>query len=811
MSAITMDFLFRDPGRKLNQRSMFKNYFKITLRVLMKNPLNSFINIFGLAIAIGICIAVYGFARYIYGMDQFHKNKNEVYLATFFAKRDGTVQQFGMTPRPLGEMLKKDFAQIKNVCRVENRNAVMKYEGKVFHEQVRFTDPEFLEMFTFPLKWGTPESLADMNSIILSEEMAVKYFGKGNPLGYTIQVTFDKARSKSFKITGVAEEFPKARTFDFDFLINFENFRTSDSGYDFHNWNAMVNATLIQVDQLSDLQAIEKGMEKYKRIHNETVGVDWPISSFAFEQLATLPKRAGSIRIGISNGSDLNYQSVMVLCVIAAFMLALACFNYINIAIVSAAKRLKEIGVRKSIGATRRAVTVQFLSENILTTFFALILGSIIGIFLFVPGFEKLTQVKLGFTLKDAGLWIFLAAMLLFTGIASGLYPSLYISKFRAVGILKGSLKFGRKNLLTKLFLVFQLILACILITGGVMFTQNASYLATRSWGYNQRQALYVSVPDQSAFQKLSDLMVQDPNVLSISGSSDHLGKSNASALLHFPGRQFEVDQLSVDANYFETMGIQLAAGRIFNDHYESDKRTVVVNELFVKSIGLKNPIGQIFKIDSIQYQIIGVASDFHCYSFFEKMKPTIFRVADKSSFRYLSLKVRSGSQSRIYKTLQARWAGLYPEIPFEGGFQEDVWGNFYEELKHDSLFWRVIALIAILLTSLGLYGLIKLNLAGRVKEFSIRKVLGAGIRSIADAITRQYMVLLAASLILGAPVSYMLIKPLFDLAFTEHMPIDYSGVAIAVGILMLVVLVTVSTQIRKVLRSNPINGLKAE
>jgi putative ABC transport system permease protein len=793
----------------LNQYGMYKNYFKISIRGLMKNPITSFINLFGLAIAIGFSILVYGFSHWNYSMDQFHKNKNEVYLATFFAKRDGTVQEFGLTPKPLGEMLKKDFAQIKNVCRVEDENVVLKYENKVFHERIRYADPEFLEMFTFPLKWGFSKSLQDLSSIILSEKMSVKYFGKENPVGQRIQMIFENGRSKSFKITGVAEEFPEAHTIAFDFLINFENFRVPETGFDLHDWNKFVNATLIQVDHPSDLMAIEQGMEKYRILHNAAAPADWAISYFAFEPLATLAKRAGAIRESISSGTD--ETSVMFLTMVGGFMLVLACINYINIAIVSAAKRLKEIGVRKSIGATRKTITVQFLSENIITTFFALILGFIFGIFVVIPWFEDFNHFSMGFTLKDATLWIYLPALLLFTGIASGLYPSLYISKFQVVEILKGSIKFGKKNPLTKLFLVFQLILACIFITMAVMGTQNISYLAKRSWGYNERQTLYVSLPDQSSFEKLNALMLQDPDVLSISGSRDHLGKNNTTAVIHLPDHQFEVDQLSVQANYFETMGLQLAAGRLFEDHLETDKKTLVVNELFVQSLGLKNPIGQEFKIDSVQYRLIGIVNDFHSYSFFTKMKPTIFRVADKGSYRYLSLKVRPGTENKTYKSIQARWSELFPEIPFEGGYQEDVWGDYYEQMGRGASALRVVASVAILLVSLGLYGLVKLNVTGRVREFSIRKVLGAGIRDIAYHITTQYLVLLSFAVVAGAPLSYVLVKLFFDTFFTYHVSISYFGVAIAVAILLLVVVITVSTQIRKVLKSNPVNGLKAE
>lgn len=796
----------------LHPYGMFRNYFKVSVRGMIKNPFTSFTNLFGLSVAIGICILAYAFARWTYGMDQFHEHKHEVYLATFFAKRDGTVQQFGKTPRPLGEMLKKDFARIKNVCRVEDRNVILKHENKVFHERVRYTDPSFLDMFTFPLKWGSARSLADVNSIILSEDMSIKYFGRENPVGQRVLVKFDRDRGKVFQVTGVLSEFPKASSIHFDFLINFENFRTSDTGYLFQDWNAFVNATLVQVEQPSDVRVIGRGMEKYRKLQNQAAPPDWAISSFAFEPLATLYDRSADIRGSIvAGGSDDNQKSVIFEVFIGAFMLMLACLNYINIAIVTAAKRLKEIGVRKSIGATRRAIAVQFLSENVVTTFFALVMGLCFGYFVAIPWFEDINHFSMGFSLKDVNLWLYLPAILFFTAIASGLYPALYISKFHVVGILKGSVKFGKKNPLTRVFLVFQLILACIFITSAVMFTQNSHYLIHRSWGYDPRQELYVSVPDGAAFEKMRALMMQEPDVVSVAGTSDHLGKSTATAVVHFPGHQYEVEQLSVGPRYFETMGLQLAGGRNFLEHQATDKASVVVNELLVKSLGLKDPIGQTLRMDSVQYRIIGVVKDFYNHSFFVKLKPTLFKMADEQNYRYLAMKVRPGSMDKTYKSVQARWAVLYPDIPFDGGYQEDVWNGFNDEMNTHAVVWQVIATIAILLVSLGLYGLVRLNVAGRVREFSIRKVLGAKLRNIADNVTRPYIIMLTISLVVGAPVSYTLLKLILEFAYPYHMPFNYSGVTIAVFILILVVLATVALQIRKVAVANPVNGLKVE
>jgi len=800
----------------INQYAMFNNYFKISIRGLMKNPLNSFINIFGLSAAIGICILLYAFAQYTFRTDQFHENKNVVYLATFFANRDGTEQQYGITPRPLGEMLKEDFAQVKKMCRIQNRDVVVKQEANVFHERISYTDPAFLEMFTFPLKWGISGSLNDVNSIILSEEMSIKYFGDENPIGQNIQLNFEKERTKVFKVTGVAKKFPESRSFGFSFLLHFDNLKFAEPDYDFQDWREPVNATFIQVGQPSDIVAIAARMGKYKTIQNRAIKNDWAISSFVFEPLVTLHQHAENMKEDITGSSASDYKSIIFLSVISLFMMALACFNYINIAIVSAAKRLKEIGVRKSIGASRKTVIVQFLSENIVITFFALIMGVLLGRFVIIPWFEQMNYFSTEFTFNDRTLWMYLLAILLFTAIASGIYPAFYISRFQVVNILKGSVQFGKKNPITKIFLTFQLILACILMTSAVMFTQNSAYMVKRPWGYNKAEAIYAAVPDQLAYDQLGAVMAQDPNVISISGSKHHIAKSNTTAVVHLPEREYEVDQLSVDAHYFETLGIDLAAGRIFNKQENGDKQAIIVNEFLVKNLsqllpGWEQPIGQQVEIDSMRFEVVGVVKDFHSSNFFKPIRPLIFKVANKEDYRYLSLKAAEGTEIKTYKALQAEWAKLYPQIPFQGSLQEDVWGDYYSQMSTHGKFWRGIALIAVLLASLGLYGLMTLNVTGRVKEFSIRKVMGANTKNIALNVTKQYWILFIAALVIGAPISFVLLKFVLEFAYEYHMPIDYSGTIIAVALLIVVVLTTVSLQIRKVSKSNPVEGLKME
>jgi ABC-type antimicrobial peptide transport system permease subunit len=359
-------------------------------------------------------------------------------------------------------------------------------------------------------------------------------------------------------------------------------------------------------------------------------------------------------------------------------------------------------------------------------------------------------------------------------------------------------------------FLCGQLVFACVFITMSVMFAQNTTYMNNRPWGYDQADALYARIPDQASFEKLRDIMARNPNVVSISGSTHHVGKGHEATVLHFPDRDYEVDQLSVDAKYFETLGLELLEGRTFHDFDGSDLNTVLVNESLAKTLG-GNAIGQVFRIDTIQHEVIGIIKEFHSYTFDLPIKPTIFKVAIKADYRFLSLKARSGTEIEVYKTLQAGWSELFPEIPFDGGLQQDVWGFYYEQIAIYAVVWKVFAFLAVSLATLGLYGLVRLNVEGRTKEFSIRKVLGAGSKNISVSVSSPYLTLVMVGLLVGAPLGQWLGAWLIDFANEYHMPIDFSGVSIAVLIMILVILATLSTQIRKVLVANPVEGLKVE
>jgi len=486
--------------------------------------------------------------------------------------------------------------------------------------------------------------------------------------------------------------------------------------------------------------------------------------------LNDLHLKSGEIKNDVSY--DATEEGRITLPIIAVFLLILACFNYLNIAIVSGAKRLKEIGLRKVIGANRKLIIVQFFTEHLLLTSLAAIIGFVLAVTIFLPWFASFAPVTSKFNLLDPTMWGFLFIVLFSTAIFSGLYPAFYISRFNPVQIFRGSLKFGKKNILTKVFLTVQIALTCIGVVHAVTFSKNSTYQENRSWGYNKEQIIYEYIPDYSSFLALEKRLVEHPQVLALVGSSHHFSQSQKTTTVSLPEKQYEVKELAVGANYLETMGVKLIQGRFLMENGSSDKGNIIVNQRLVTSLELNEPVGKTLKIDKEPYEIVGVVEDAHFYSFYSEVSPTIFSVAEKNQYRYLSIQTNVNSQRK---------------------------------------FTRVIAVLFVLLSSLGLYGLIQLNLAGRVKEFSIHKTLGASKRHIAVKVFRQYWVIFIVSVFIGAPAGYQLNYVLLDMMYPGSRAFGFSVSILAASILIAILVAVILSQVSRVIKTNPVDGLKTE
>ncbi|TRX48914.1 FtsX-like permease family protein [Fulvivirga sp. M361] len=788
---------------------MVKNFIKTAFRSLVKNGLLSFINIFGLSLAIGCTLVVYIFVDFAFSQDDFHENREHIFLLNNVVSRDGKEQVWGDSPAPIGEMMESDFPQIEYSVRLDGRGAVMKYEDKVFKEYVRFADPEFLNMFTFPLETGTKDALNSLSRVIISKSIAEKYFGDLNPIDEQIVLVIN-GRKESFTIGGVAKPFPKTASFRFDLLLNFDkklSFYPKESTED---WTKFIGATFIKLHRPEDINAISSGMDKYVKLQN-AADEDWPANAYIFEPLTTLSQNSYKIRGDISGGDDPVGR--IVLLTIAAFMMSLACFNYMNISISSSTKRLKEIGVRKVIGGTKRQLVLQFIGENLIICFFALALGAVWARTLFAPWFDS--QFSIGLELdfyQNIRAWGFLIGLLLVAGVASGAYPAFYIASFKPVNIFRGRQKFGKKNVFTKVFLTIQFILSLVTIVFGVAIIQNTEYQKGRDWGYDQQQTLVVPVADEKGYTALKNDLLLHPDITQMAGSANHIGKSVGLSVIDLNDTKYEIRHIGVGYGYLETLDLRLKQGRFFDDKLLTDQDgSVVINQTFATDMGWDNPLGRYFDVDSLTYQVVGVVEDFHYHNFFDEIEPTFFKMAKEEKFKFLSLRIRQGKAATTEARVKELWKKHEPDMPYTAFFQDEVFDDYFNAINGHARIMGFTAMLATILSCMGLFGLVSLNVMARIKEFSIRKVLGAGIASIFNCMNQQYILLIAIACIIGLPASYFLLKLFFNEAYKYHIPITATPLLISTAFLLLMALITVSSQLYKVLVTNPAETLKNE
>ncbi|MCE7994854.1 MAG: FtsX-like permease family protein [Roseivirga sp.] len=784
---------------------MFKSYIKTSLRIFSRHPLNSFIHILGLALAIGCCLLVYTFVDQELSMDQYHPKSDKIFMSTVVINQGDNNSKYGISPMAYGERLKSDFPQISNVARFENRSCVAKSQGQVFNERISFTDPEFLDIFSFALKWGDKSALNDHSKVIISEPVSLKYFGDQNPLGERISFDFGNGQKASFEVGAVAKRFKAKSNLRFGILSNFNSLAAAEPGFNPADWSGFINATFIELNDPADIATITKQARQYIPVQN-AARKELPITSFEFEPWSSVYLNGQNIRNSIIGESDPLATKILVS--LAAFILLLASFNYINISIASGAKRLREIAVRKVMGGQRKSLTFQFLVENLVLTFFAGLIGFLMAAVVFIPGFNTIFFGGLELPYQEPQLWFFLVLTVLIIGLSSGAYPALYLSKFSALKIFKGKLRFGTKNVLARVFLTVQFVLSCITVVAGLVFTQNANYQEKRDWGYDKENVLVATLPDSSSLQQLKAEIRMNPDVLALSASAHHIGRSWGSVNIEQSGEQYRARVLAVDADYLPTLGIRLKAGSSFAGGQSAKSGNVIVNETMAGLLEESSAIGAQFRIDSLVYTVIGVAEDFHHRSFAEKIEPAFFRLAE-DNLRFLSLKVREGRVESTFESLQNKWSELMPDTPFNGSIQGQRFDFFLKEANGHGKLLSTIAIMAVVLACLGLFGILSLHTTNRIKEFSIRKVLGAHRSHLFRLIHKQFTPFILIALIIGGVISYNLMSSLIGQLYVYHMPITWLPVLTTIFIVLLMVWLTTFTQIRKLIRANPTQGLR--
>jgi len=797
----------------LNRMIMFSTYMKLAGRNLLKHKLASFINLFGFSASIGCCLVLFSFIDIQYEVDAFHKNADRIFLVQHIAvDSDGSENMIGRTPVPLGPALKENIPQIERAARLAWGNTRMIYEDNSFNESIFFADPDVFEMFSYPFKYGDKTAFSERNVVVFTEEMAEKYFGRTNPVGEQLTLSFGEHFTESFTVAGVLEKIPNNRSWQTNFFLPYENMFSL--GIEENDWQASTTATTIQLNTVSSIEAVEAQLDRYVSIHN-AVNVEMPMKAFFLDNLLKLSLHSHRVRDSLPGGS--SPQTNIVIGTIGLFILLLAAFNYVNIAIASAARRFKEIGIRKVVGSTKSQLVSQFLSENMLLCLIALLGGILLAESFLLPGFNQIfagtgaPEFRLDY-LSNIRIWIVLACLLLIIGIGSGAYPAFYISSFNPVSIFRGRQQLSGKKLLSRSFVTIQFTLTFILVVIAVGITQNQIYQNRRSWGYDPAHTIVVPVEGYSQYATLRNDLSQFGNVTSLAGSRSSLGRSRSRRVVTSDTTSKEVTGYAVGPAYIETMGLQMVAGRPFENARQAENaESVVVNEALVEDLGWDNPLDRTIISDSIRYNVIGVVKNFQENAFFDTIGPAVFFVTPEENYRYLSVSVQPGTEITTNHAIEDRWDALIPDMDYPGYLQRDVFEEEYNRREREVALFIFIGLMALVLSCMGILGLVSLAIARRMKDLSIHKVLGASSMRVAHLINREFIYLVGIAMVVASPASYYLLRGMLVEAYTDPIPLGFSPFFVSIMLVFGALAMTISSQVYRASVSNPVGALQSE
>ncbi|MFC1729549.1 ABC transporter permease [candidate division KSB1 bacterium] len=787
---------------------MLKNYFKLSYRSLVRDKLFGTISIFSLSIAIGASLSIFVLIALSFEFDSFHENAEQIYLVENIINRNGEIAVWGDSPVALGAAIKADLPQIKDVVRIEQLSGTIRRDEEVFNETLCFADNGFFNMFTFPLIQGDKRALSERNAVFFTEKTAKKYFGDKDPLGEHVEIVFSDREPSVFYVRGVVKELPLTTSIIFDILISYDNiFNDEAENY----WKSFTDATFIQVNTAVETSDIENQLNQYLAVQNDA-SPDWPIASYKLEPLLDVAINAYKTNSSLSGSS--SPPALIAFTLIGAFLLLVASFNYINVAIISGSRRLKEIGLRKVFGSSRLGIMKQFMGENLLICFLAVVAGVILAQSIFLPIFVTLTD-KSEFPLSvfdTSDIWLILPAILLFTAVCGGAYPAFYISRFQPVNIFRGKLTIGGRSLLKSTMIVCQFIMTFMLLSLSVIVSRNAEYMTTVDWGYDQRDIITIDTENKQQYDILENAIRGNPNIITVAGTQNSFGGELPTEVIMYEGTQYEVKQVIIGAEYANMMKLRLEAGSLFDPEINPEaSHQVVINEQFSERFGLERPIGTYIKIDSIDYAVIGVVENFHYRDFYEEIEPLVIRRAPEKDFSSLSVKYKAGTEIQTAELLNSTWKKLIPDKPYNSFFQDEVFEYwFYAERQIAKLFWSY-AIIAITLSCMGLFGLVAVSITRRMKEVGIRKVLGAGMMNIINLMTKEYLILLTLSTVIAAPLSYYLVEAALDGIHAYHIPVSVTHMVFVIALIILTSVLTISSLLYKAGQTNPVDTLKYE
>ncbi len=802
---------------------MLHNYLKIALRNLFRHKAYTFINIAGLAVGIACCTFILLFVQDELSFEKNHRKAKNIYRLTITIDNNGTVEKAGITSGPIAPQLKQDFPEVKQFVRLLSTGGheLLRYGDKALYETHGFfADSTIFEVFDYPLVAGNSKTaLNEPNSIVLSQELAQKYFGHENPIGKIVEL--ETQSPYTLKVTAILAQVPRTTQVRPDFLIPI---RLTGNSY-LGQWYNYGFTSYILVNDNFNAAAFDQKLQAFTKKYQPNVPGTPPPPALHIQPLLDIhlnPEYGGQV----TPVSDI--KTIYLFSALALFIILLACINFMNLATARSQNRSKEVGVRKVIGATRGQLIRQFLSESLILSGFALVLAMML-VFMLLPLFNQLAgkYIEIDYW-RNFELWLGVVGLTLFAGMVAGIYPAFYLSGFRPVQVLKGRQAAGTSGAsLRQGLVVLQFAISIGMIVGTAVVYKQMMYVQNQRLGFNQEQMVLINIPGNQPLAKSRTLkaeVLRQPGIkqATLAGSvpaSDSwwrtpmrpLGKgnSNDNSIIGYV--------LPADFEFAHTFSLQLKAGRFLDKSFATDTaRAIMLNEAAVAAFGWQKPedaVGQRISYgggnDSLGNVVVGVIQDFNFQSLHQKVEPLIL-TANTNRASYLVVKVQTNNMAATLAQLEQKWNAFAAHHPFDFTFMDDKLQNQYQaEMKLGRIF-AVFAGLAVFIACLGLFGLASFTTEQRTKEIGIRKVLGASVSNIMIMLSQDFVKLVLVANLIAWPIAwYGMSQWLQD--FEYRTDISWWTFGIAALTALFIALCTISFHALKAAVSNPVEALRSE
>jgi len=798
---------------------MIKNYFKTAFRNLLHNKIYSFINIAGLSLGVACAMLIMLYVNDEISYDRFHKNISQIYrIDKETTKDNGDFHYNSYTGYFPGPRFAARIPEIQSFVRFQPSETNIKIGGNVQSQDISYVDSNFFSVFTFPLIEGSATTvLSKPNSIVLSQDMAKKYFGNADAIGETILLK-NADRFESFVVTGIAKNCPQNSSIKFNVLLPLKISAEDENNNG--NWfnsflstfivlapNVNIKTVQTKIDKVFQTDASKSINEMRSKYGINNIGVSYVLEPLSSIHLGKEVKAQDEV---LSDKSSATYS--YILSGIVLFILLIACINFVNLAVARSVKRAKEIGIRKVIGGTRKQLMIQFLNESFMLCFIAFSFAIVI-VTMVLPLFNQLSNKALSFSyLLSAKLIIGYVALFIITGLLAGFYPAAILSNYNPVETLYNRFNLAGKNYLQKSLVIFQFTLASFLIIGTLAIFLQFNYLITQSLGYDDASLITVKksqlTRNEAALFKKA--LMQNADIVDVAPRNANYNNNTVNIS---GNKQINIVIETIDASYLPLLKVPIVTGRNFSSDFPSDPtHTILVNEAFVQQAGWKQALNQ--EVTSFEnnktYTVAGVVKDYHYKPLTEQIAPQIFTMNPDNNYGMMYIKIKASTETASLQYITKTFKNLFPLSPFIYNFkQEQNEQSYAAEAK-----WKQIILLSAILTifisCIGLFGLSVLSAEKRKKEIGIRKVLGASVSSIVSILSTDFLKLIFISLVISIPLAWTATNRWLQ-NYPYRITLNWWLFASAGLLVILIALFTISFQAIRAAIANPVKSLRTE